>query len=325
MTCSNCGSEMPDGALFCDHCGHKAEIHAQINQKRFCSNCGAEIERNAVFCGNCGWSVETKVQTKKNHIFCGNCGAEIENDMKFCGECGAAIGAADDEITSTPTKRKSVLSTIIILVVTIIILLDIVGVAYIFYFSDHTEENVVHNNTSGSEQSDKNQIPDKKYNNTSNSISTAAPTAQAQSQAPIFTYATASGMRGTDTEGGQYSTDAVLNSDKATKWAPATESNGGVSEWIQINASELQCVNGIMILNGYHKSDEIWRNNNRVKDCTLSFSDGQSKTVKLDDTMDLIKIDLDKPINTTYIRLTINSLYKGKKWNDTAITYLSAY
>ncbi len=110
-----------------------------------------------------------------------------------------------------------------------------------------------------------------------------------------------------------------------TKWVPSKDSKNGVSEWIQINATEAQYVKGIAILNGYHKSAETWSNNNRVKNCTLTFSNGQSKNVTLDDTMDLIKIDLDTPVSTTYVRLTINSVYSGAKWDDTAITYLAAY
>ncbi|MGN0151655.1 MAG: SPFH domain-containing protein [Wujia sp.] len=48
--CTNCGSNIPDGAKFCMNCGAKTEITKQI----FCMQCGSPMPADAKFCMNCG-------------------------------------------------------------------------------------------------------------------------------------------------------------------------------------------------------------------------------------------------------------------------------
>lgn len=50
LTCTNCGTNIPNGAKFCMNCGAKAEIPKQI----FCIQCGSPIPADAKFCMNCG-------------------------------------------------------------------------------------------------------------------------------------------------------------------------------------------------------------------------------------------------------------------------------
>lgn len=150
-------------------------------------------------------------------------------------------------------------------------------------------------------------------------------TAPTNIPAPIFTMVLASSTRGTDTEGGQYSKEAVLSEDPMTKWVPSKRSTNGIGEWIQLSSNTPQYVSGIKILNGYHKSAETWAKNNRVCQCTITFSTGESRVFTLSDTMDMIFLDFGKIIETTSINLTINSVYSGSKWNDTAITYFGVY
>lgn len=142
--------------------------------------------------------------------------------------------------------------------------------------------------------------------------------------APDFDRATASSTRGTDSLGGTYSEESVLTDSSQTKWAPVKRSNGGVGEWIEIYSTETQYVQKVLILNGYQKDYTTWKNNNRVRACTISFSNGESKQYILDDTMDMIELDLGEVIETNSVRLTIESIYKGDRWNDIGVTYLGA-
>lgn len=294
-----------------------------------CSKCGNELVANAAFCNNCGNKVEI-VQKR----YCGGCGAELQSGIAFCGKCGKPAAVQQQvqpprmqvqQIQPKPQRKQLPIAVVALIVV---IVLFVTALVVYIQSSPNSSGNVFESVTSifggkkksfgggggGGMQSQPNV--------------TSAPTEAPQQTAvpmPVFTYVTVSSIRGTDTEGGQYSADAVLDLDPMTKWVPAKEIKNGISEWVQINAAQEQYVNGIMILNGYHKSAEIWKNNNRVMSCTLTFSNGQTKNLVLEDTMDLISIDFDAPIKTSYIRLTINSVYGGTKWDDTAITYLSAY
>ena len=146
-----------------------------------------------------------------------------------------------------------------------------------------------------------------------------------QHAAPVFTMVSASSVRGTDTQGGQYSEWAVLSEDPFTKWVPTKNVPNGIGEWIQIAADDEQYVSGIKILNGYHKDSDTWIKNNRVKECTVTLSNGTTERFTLPDTMDMIDIDFTRPQETLYIRITIDSVYPGTSWNDTAITYIGAY
>lgn len=154
------------------------------------------------------------------------------------------------------------------------------------------------------------------------STATAAPTAI---PAPVMTNVTASSTRGTDSEGGQYSKEAVLSQDKNTKWVPSTSSGNGVGQWIQLSADSDQYVKGLKILNGYHKDSSTWEKNNRVKLCSVAFSDGTSRDFVLDDTMEMITLDFGGIVKTSSVRVTIGSVYYGSRWNDTAITYIGLY
>ena len=329
MSCSNCGNEVSSNAMFCDNCGRPieasdaeaAEAQKEVAAKSYCGNCGAELDGGTEFCGNCGARMGDATAVLSSRGFCGNCGAELEAGAEFCGNCGAAAGMTvfygDDYM---PTKKKSKMPVVIAVLILIIVFLGALFVCYKFYWS-RTYDEGSNGDISVSEQA---QNSEEQESGEAAASAAPSPTPTAV-PAPVFTSVTASSTRGTDTEGGQYSAEAVLSDDPTTKWVPLKGSSNGIGEWIQINASDAQHVNGVEILNGYHKNAETWGNNNRVKSCTLSFSDGQSKTVTLDDSMGLIKIDLDSPVSTTYIRLTINSVYHGAKWNDTAVTYLGAY
>lgn len=257
-------------------------------------------------------------------MFCGHCGKELDEGAKFCGHCGNKI-EYDNTVNINPNyydknpyanTKNNQKSSLIPIIISIIVILSVAIVIIIFnVLMGGSFLNVI--------SIDDTKIEDKI---TEKATPTAAPTATPTSiPTPVFSYATASSTRGTDTEGGRYSENSVLSFDNLTKWVPSKSSHGGIGEWIQINANQTQYVKGIEILNGYHKNREIWRNNNRVRSCTLTFSNGLSQSVMLNDTMDLIKIDLPEPVSTTYIRLTIDSYYSGVRWNDTAITYFSAY
>lgn len=337
MKCLNCGNEVSSNAVFCDNCGRPIEVppgaapetDKQETPKSYCGSCGAELETGAEFCGNCGARMGGAAAAPSSRVFCGSCGAELEAGAEFCGNCGAAAGSGafygEGYIIE---EKKSKLPGVIAALILIIVFLGAFFAGYKFYLSRidddgangtaFVSEQAQNGNEQGRGETAASAAPSPSASAAPSPTPTAAP-------APVFTSVTASSTRGTDTEGGQYSAEAVLSDDPTTKWVPLKGSSNGIGEWIQINASDAQHVNGIEILNGYHKNAETWGNNNRVKSCTLSFSDGQSKTVTLDDSMGLIKIDLDSPVNTTYIRLTINSIYHGAKWNDTAVTYLGAY
>ena len=137
MRCENCGSELPNGALFCDNCGKKVEA----KPKKFCGNCGAEMDADAAFCGECGASVSSTPDAQINYVFCGNCGAKIPENSQTCPNCGYTQNAQTEknEKSEKNPRKKHTAAVIAVLTAVILILAGIIG-GYIFYNSNNGSE-----------------------------------------------------------------------------------------------------------------------------------------------------------------------------------------
>ena len=58
---------------------------------RTCSNCGAQLDNDALFCTECGTKID--VQGK----FCPSCGARLDDDSLFCSECGTKLDVSPNQ------------------------------------------------------------------------------------------------------------------------------------------------------------------------------------------------------------------------------------
>ena len=264
---------------------------------------------------------------------CRNCGRNNPPNTGRCVYCGAPLFNSNN-ILNQNNERKSQKQTesIIVALILIMILLLVIVVGVCIYKNNNSRKVSFGGGSGGGggsvpppPVSTNAMIPPNQNENEGDYIIATPTPSPTAIPAPIFSSASASSIRGTDTEGGQYSVEAVLDEDYFTKWVPSKNSANGIGEWIEVSSGSVQYVSGIKILNGYHKSEETWRNNNRVRLCTISFSNGTSRQFELQDTFDMIYLDLGETIETSYVRLTINSIYSGTKWNDTAITYIGAY
>jgi hypothetical protein len=83
VTCTNCGTELPDGALFCGECGRAvATVARRVERVRVPQVPTSSVER-----------IEP-VQPQRDGQFCESCGAAMAPDEVFCGECGAVSKSA---------------------------------------------------------------------------------------------------------------------------------------------------------------------------------------------------------------------------------------
>ena len=149
--------------------------------------------------------------------------------------------------------------------------------------------------------------------------------------APVFTSATASQVTAPSQSNNNYGPMLTMDGKPSTAW----NTPGGYGEWIQFNAGSVQRVKGIRILNGYTKYSEgygmwIYYANSRPQTIRLSFSDGTSMSYTLADVFnnsDYIYQDI--PFGgykeVTWIRITIESIYPGSKWNDCCISEVQFY
>jgi hypothetical protein len=106
-----------------------------------------------------------------------------------------------------------------------------------------------------------------------------------------------------------------------TAWVEGA-TGAGVGEWIAFTFQP-QTIQYIEIYPGYGKSSELFYANNRLKRATLIFSDGTRASVQLFDQMRLQTVVLQKAVQASSLRLIIEEVYPGTKYEDTVIAEIN--
>ena len=79
------------------------------------------------------------------------------------------------------------------------------------------------------------------------------------------------------------------------------------------------------ICNGYFKSQKLYNENSRPQVLLLTFSDGKSVRLHLEDKFEVQSFTFDKPYSTSSVKITIQSVYKGSVYEDTSISEVRFY
>ena len=114
----------------------------------------------------------------------------------------------------------------------------------------------------------------------------------------------------------------VCDGDLATAWVEGVDGYGE-GQSITIHYGETCRISGISIWNGYQKNSDIYTKNSRPADITVSLDDGQSWQLTLKDQMGRQDFQLDEPLESANVTITINAAYGGTKYTDTAISEIS--
>jgi hypothetical protein len=141
--------------------------------------------------------------------------------------------------------------------------------------------------------------------------------------------------------GGNYKIKAssTLNSEKDTKYQAKNANDlsyqtawvegkpdEGIGEYLEYSFyNKSPRITQIIISNGYVKSDAAWKNNNRVKKLRLSINGKAFGILNLEDSkndqiFDLGTFGHNKNGTDLILKFEIAEVYKGDKFNDTAIT-----
>lgn len=79
MKCNHCNVEIPEGSIFCPHCGKRIEVPESLK----CPQCNLDVPEGTESCPNCGSPIGTHKST-----VCSKCGARIPEGGMFCPNCG---------------------------------------------------------------------------------------------------------------------------------------------------------------------------------------------------------------------------------------------
>ncbi|HPV40504.1 MAG TPA: SH3 domain-containing protein [Spirochaetota bacterium] len=131
-----------------------------------------------------------------------------------------------------------------------------------------------------------------------------------------------------DSGGYTYTVTNLFDKNPGTTWQVG---DGGVGEWVEITLPQPENISVAMI-NGFAKIDkkfsqfgadgDLYVLNNRVKSMKIEYWDNQNKrqgaTVNFEDEIRDYQ-DAGVYQNVSRIRFIVDSVYKGQKWNDTAL------
>lgn len=103
-------------------------------------------------------------------------------------------------------------------------------------------------------------------------------------------------------------------------WCVNTANAGAAGAAIRFDLGQRSLVTGIMLVNGnlYHSYDGLYHKNGQIERFTLTFSDGTKQHFVADFNSSASEgyqtIYLDKPVETDYITLTVDSGYVGTSY-----------
>jgi hypothetical protein len=121
-----------------------------------------------------------------------------------------------------------------------------------------------------------------------------------------------------------YGAHNLLDGKLATAWNENAPGDGE-GEWVRFGFAGIVSIARIDVANGYQSDPTTYANNPRVKELRLTFSDGSSQRVTLQDKTGYQTIELTKPKKIEWFRLTIVSTFPGDKWHDAALSEVRFY
>lgn len=117
---------------------------------------------------------------------------------------------------------------------------------------------------------------------------------------------------------------AFLNDgDTSTPWEEGGEGDG-IGEQITYEPESGTKLQVIRIYPGNGRSDKAFQENNRPKTITLEI-DGKKQTLNFDDAGHFYTFSSKKPVTAKQVKLIIDSVYQGSKWQDTCISEVEFY
>lgn len=116
-----------------------------------------------------------------------------------------------------------------------------------------------------------------------------------------------------------YAPELLFDNRNDFGWVEGSKGDGE-NETISIHLQSPVDFDSLYIVNGYQRSEEHYKSNNRLKDFELSADSKLVGKYTLSDVMGAQKIPLNKNIKAQSLTLTVKSIYKGTKYKDLVLS-----
>lgn len=139
-----------------------------------------------------------------------------------------------------------------------------------------------------------------------------------------------------DSAGKSYSGMNLVDDDPATVWCEGVKGTG-IGETITLKLDKEQQVFGVMICNGYTADYDLYTNNGKLTSVDVDFGNGCSAGGDLEGfayegfssenlaESNRSRIELDEPVMTDTIIITILGAESGAKYDDTCVSEITVY
>jgi hypothetical protein len=126
-----------------------------------------------------------------------------------------------------------------------------------------------------------------------------------------------------------YPASNVADADLKTWWTPAPPASNGSGAWLQLNFDNRFLVEAVAIHPGSHYPNypnvgNIFGMNLRLRQAKLTFDDGSSEEITLEDKDETQVIQLKASHLTRTVKLTPKAVYSASKWQDLCISHFEA-
>lgn len=116
----------------------------------------------------------------------------------------------------------------------------------------------------------------------------------------------------------------LMDGDLSTAWVESADGQGE-GEAVTLKLNGTYKISGFIIHAGYQKNEDIYLKNSKPAKITVLFSDGTSQDVGLFNINGPQKITFRTAVNTSSMRIVIDSVYPGTKYQDTAVSEISLF
>lgn len=292
---------------------------------KYCSKCNIQFNTTGNFCEKCG-----NLLTEVTPSFCPGCGEKLPTDASFCSACGMRINASVSGGSGSgntfpppvqppeppaPVKRNIPKQAIIGVAVLLIALLGGGG----YYFLTHNDK------TASGPLTEKPQTQKVDSSKGANN-GTAGNSANNQKVQPIKPGAVSTAYHSSADKEGSYIHSASLAIDGKPEscWSEGVPGLG-IGENIVFYFNGTYKVSGLNIWIGHQKSEALFYQNARPTRIRIEGSDGSNVAYALRDTFGAQRVEFKKPINTNLIKIVVDQVVPGNKYEDTCIAEVSFF
>lgn len=282
--------------------------------------------------------------------FCESCGAKVGAGEKFCPECGEPLSVREEKPAPKPVahsaegyqamdaapKGQGGNKNSLLYAVGAVVIAAAIGGGF-YFMNQHPSVGGNSSIKAGKLNPSGNEKATAGQNHAQgNSVATQQNPGAAvgnnnsgsagQNVPPVSGSSIAGASHSSADQEGSYVHSALLAIDGDTKtcWAEGVKGYG-IGESITVNFNSTYRVNGMNIWTGHQKTEDLFYKNARPLTVRITGSDGSNDIYNLNDMLGVQRINFRKPMDVNYIKITVEKIAPGNKYEDTCIAEVSFF